>query len=95
MFWLESVTKSHEESSVSCSRKRLATLNKNQEHGVVRNPQEGQKSTVSFHAEHRERIWREQAAAVEMEPSPWNLGTVPLSATDLHRALGVSLAVVV
>jgi len=67
------VTKSHEESSVSCSRKRLATLNKNRERGVVRNPQEGQKSTVSFHAEHRERIWREQVLKWSLLLGTWAL----------------------
>lgn len=53
------------------------------------------KSRRAFSCRPSKQDWREQDSGCEGEaqPSPWDLGTVPLSAIDLHIALDVSFAV--
>lgn len=50
---------------------------------------------MHFLADHSKQDWREQDSGGEgdVQPSPWDSGTVPLSAIDPHIALDVSLAV--
>lgn len=57
--------------------------------------QDKKNPTVHFLVDHGKEDRRQQDLVGEEEPSPWDLGTVPLSAADPCIALDVSLAATV